>query len=303
MGKLLVPGKGSGVKILHCNHGKIVGSRKGFWSENLALQSWEFFWFQERALEWKLCTAIMGKILVPGKRFWSKNFALQSWEKMWFQERVLEWKFCTASMGKLLVPGKGSGVKILHCNHGNFLVPGKGSGVKILHCNHGIFFGFQERVLEWKFCTAIMGKLLVPGKGSGVKILHCNHGKIFGSRKRFWSIHVRKTWPDFEEIHQNLQKTWCTFDALLKVHQNDALLMHFHMIMMHFWCTFKRVSKVHQKCIMIFHPNHIKISKNWGVLPRVSCQPVTAGVPKIDIAQGDKKWQNKITCKSRTLHI
>jgi acetone carboxylase gamma subunit len=60
-----------------------------------------------------------------------------------------------------------------------------------------------------------MGKLLVPGKGSGVKILHCNHGKIFGSRKRFWSIHVRKTWPDFEEIHQNLQK------------KHDALLMHF----------------------------------------------------------------------------
>ena len=226
MGKNVVPGKGSGVKILHCNHGKTVGSRKRFWSENLALQSWEIFWFQERVLEWKSCTAIMGFFWGSRKGFWSENFALQSWENCWF----------------------------------------------------------QERVLEWKFCTAIMGKFLVPGKGSGVSML----GKPGQTLKKFI---------------KTFKKTWCTFDALLKVHQNDALLMHFHMIMMHFWCTFKRVSKVHQKCIMIFHPNHIKISKNWGVLPRVSCQPVTAGVPKIDIAQGDKKWQNKITCKSRTLHI
>ena len=89
MGKCLVPGKGSGVKILHCNHGKHFGSRKWFLSENLALQSWENFGFQEKVLEWKSCTAIMG-FFGSRKGFWSENFALQSWENFWFQERVLE---------------------------------------------------------------------------------------------------------------------------------------------------------------------------------------------------------------------
>ena len=47
------------------------------------------------------------------------------------------------------------------------------------------------------------------------------------------------------KIFNHDQKLWCTFDALLKVHQNDALLIHFHMVLMHFWCAFKSASKVH----------------------------------------------------------
>ena len=76
------------------------------------------------------------------------------------------------------------------------------------------------------------------------------------------------TMVSFWKKHQNLQKTWCTFDALLKVHQNDALL-HFHRILIHF---FKSASIVHQKCITFF-----MILMNFP-----------ENFPIIGIAQGDK---------------
>ena len=46
---------------------------------------------------------------------------------------------------------------------------------------------------------------------------------------------------------------WCTFDALLKVHQKcikfDALSMKVHQKCIRFWKCIKSASKVHQKCI------------------------------------------------------
>ena len=45
------------------------------------------------------------------------------------------------------------------------------------------------------------------------------------------------------------QKKYHALEALLKLHQNDALLMHVHMVLMHLWCVFKGASKAHQKCI------------------------------------------------------
>ena len=50
-----------------------------------------------------------------------------------------------------------------------------------------------------------------------------------------------------------LMHFWCTFDALLKVHQKcikfDALSMKVHQKCIRFWKCIKSASKVHQKCI------------------------------------------------------
>ena len=67
-----------------------------------------------------------------------------------------------------------------------------------------------------------------------------------------------------------LMHFWCTFDALLKVHQKcikfDALSMKVHQKCIRFWKCIKSASKVHQKCIKSaswIHQIFIKFSSNF----------------------------------------
>ena len=50
-------------------------------------------------------------------------------------------------------------------------------------------------------------------------------------------------------ICRNVQKIWCTLDAVLMQFWNYIILMHFWCSFKGFWCTFDVVSKLHQNCI------------------------------------------------------
>ena len=203
----LVPRKKSGVKILHCNHGKIVGSRRVFWSENFALQSWEFFIFflvPGKGSGMKIVHCNHGKIFGSRKMFWSENFALQSWEKK-------------------LVPGKGSGVKILHCNHGKVFGSRKGLWSENFALQSWEFFWFQEKVLGCK--TWETGSIPVYICGDTWEHWSLTYSDLHVAMWGFSQVSMLGKPGQTEEIHQHLQKN-----------------------MVHFWCTFKRVSKVHQQC-------------------------------------------------------